>query len=107
VNVIWQPTLPADAQRWQTLADDLGSSHCAPLAAELDREQRYPWETIAKLVEHKFTGLFLPKQWGGEGASLTATVAALSLAANSACSVGPSEAISCARCASGALVAAG
>jgi alkylation response protein AidB-like acyl-CoA dehydrogenase len=77
VTVIWQPTLPADAQRWQTLADDLGSSHCAPLAVELDREQRYPWETIAKLVEHKFTGLFLPQQWGGEGASLTATVAAV------------------------------
>ncbi len=77
MTVIWQPTLPADAQRWQTLADDLGSSHCAPLAAELDREQRCPWETIAKLVEHKFTGLFLPQQWGGEGASLTATVAAV------------------------------
>jgi alkylation response protein AidB-like acyl-CoA dehydrogenase len=77
VTVIWQPTLPADAQRWQILADDLGRSHCTPLAAELDRDQRYPWETIAKLVEHKFTGLFLPQQWGGEGASLTATVAAV------------------------------
>lgn len=77
MTVIWQPTLPADAQRWQILADDLGRSHCTPLAAELDRDQRYPWETIAKLVEHKFTGLFLPQQWGGEGASLTATVAAV------------------------------
>ncbi len=77
MTVIWQPSLDADAQRWQTLADDLGASHCAPLAAELDRDQRYPWETIAKLVEHGFTGLFLPKQWGGQGASLTATVAAV------------------------------
>src|SRR3546814_9420070 len=41
------------------------------------RDQRYPWETIEALVEHKFTGLFLPRQWGGQGASLTATVAAV------------------------------
>jgi len=62
VTVIWQPSLDAEARRWQTLAEQLGREHCAPLAAELDRDQRYPWETIAKLVEHRFTGLFLPTQ---------------------------------------------
>lgn len=77
MTVIWNPTLDDTATRWQTLAHKLGSERFAPLAPELDREQRYPWETIAALVEHKFTGLFLPVQWGGQGANLVATVAAV------------------------------
>jgi alkylation response protein AidB-like acyl-CoA dehydrogenase len=77
VTVIWQPALDEAARKWQALADRLGREQFGPLAAELDREQRYPWETIETLVEHKFTGLFLPREWGGEGESLTATVAAV------------------------------
>jgi alkylation response protein AidB-like acyl-CoA dehydrogenase len=77
VTVIWQPKLDAAASKWQALAERLGREQFAPLAPELDREQRYPWETIATLVEHKFTGLFLPRDWGGQGESLTATVAAV------------------------------
>jgi alkylation response protein AidB-like acyl-CoA dehydrogenase len=77
VNVIWKPRLDESAMKWQTLADRLGCEQFAPLSAELDRDQRYPWETIRTLVEHKFTGLFLPAKWGGEGASLTATAAAV------------------------------
>jgi len=77
MSLIWQPTLDAAATKWQALADTLGRERFAPLAEELDREQRYPWETIRALVDHKFTGLFLPKEFGGEGQSLTATVAAV------------------------------
>jgi alkylation response protein AidB-like acyl-CoA dehydrogenase len=77
VTVLWQPKLDENAARWQALADRLGRERFAPLAPELDRDQRYPWETIEALVEHKFVGLFLPKQWGGEGASLVSTVAAV------------------------------
>src|SRR5262249_5739316 len=75
MSVLWKPSLDQASVRWQALADKLGREQFAPLAAELDREQRYPWETIKTLVEHKFTGLFLPKTWGGEGESLTTTVA--------------------------------
>jgi alkylation response protein AidB-like acyl-CoA dehydrogenase len=77
VTVIWTPSLDDAATRWQQLADRLGRERFAPLAPELDRDQRYPWETIEALVAHRFTGLFLPTQWGGEGQSLTATVAAV------------------------------
>lgn len=77
MTVLWKPKLDEATTRWQALADRLGSERFAPLAPELDREQRYPWETIEALVEHKFTGLFLPTAWGGEGQSLTATVAAV------------------------------
>jgi alkylation response protein AidB-like acyl-CoA dehydrogenase len=77
VTVLWKPALDEAATKWQALAERLGRERFAPLAPELDRDQRYPWETIEALVEHKFTGLFLPTQWGGEGQSLTATVAAV------------------------------
>ncbi|HVR52683.1 MAG TPA: acyl-CoA dehydrogenase family protein [Pseudorhodoferax sp.] len=77
MTVIWTPPLDENSARWQALAERLGRERFAPLAAELDREQRYPWETIEALVAHKFTGLFLPRQWGGEGASLVSTVAAV------------------------------
>ena len=45
------------------------------MAGELDREQRYPWENVRQLVEHDLAGLFIPKEFGGQGASLSATVA--------------------------------
>lgn len=75
MTVIWQPALDAEAQRWQTLAAGLSDEHFAPLADELDREQRYPWENVRRLVDNNLAGLFIPKAYGGEGASLTSTVA--------------------------------
>ncbi|KDD90228.1 putative acyl-CoA dehydrogenase [Bordetella bronchiseptica MBORD678] len=77
MTVIWKPALDDAATRWQTLAERLGRERFGPLAPELDRDQRYPWETIEALVEHKFAGLFLPTQWGGQGANLATTVAAV------------------------------
>ena len=77
MNVIWTPTLDGNAAKWQALADRLGRERFAPLAGDLDRDQRYPWETIEALVANKFTGLFLPQEYGGEGQSLLTTVAAV------------------------------
>lgn len=77
MNVIWTPKLDENAVKWQALAERLGRERFAPLAADLDRDQRYPWETIEALVANKFTGLFLPHEYGGEGQSLLTTVAAV------------------------------
>lgn len=75
MGVIWEPALDAEAARWRAVADASSREHFAPLAEELDREQRYPWESIPRLVESGLAGLFLPEAYGGRGASLTATVA--------------------------------
>jgi alkylation response protein AidB-like acyl-CoA dehydrogenase len=75
VSVVWQPELDADATRWRDIAARVTAEHFAPLAPEIDRDQRYPWESVRRLVEHKLAGLFIPTAYGGEGASLTATVA--------------------------------
>jgi len=77
MTVIWTPQLDEPAAKWQALADRLGRERFAPLAADLDRDQRYPWETIEALVAHKFTGLFLPHEYGGEGQSLLTTTVAV------------------------------
>jgi alkylation response protein AidB-like acyl-CoA dehydrogenase len=74
-TVIWQPALGEAAERWRAVAAHLTQEHFAPLAEELDREQRYPWESVRRLVEHGLAGLFIPKQYGGEGADLSTSVA--------------------------------
>jgi alkylation response protein AidB-like acyl-CoA dehydrogenase len=75
MTVIWQPVLSDEVKAWRAVADRLTQQHFAPLAEELDREQRYPWENVRRLVEYDLAGLFIPKDYGGQGASLSATVA--------------------------------
>jgi alkylation response protein AidB-like acyl-CoA dehydrogenase len=75
MTVIWQPALNEEAKRWRAVAERATRAHFAPLAGELDRDQRYPRESVRKLVDLDLAGLFIPKQHGGQGASLTATVA--------------------------------
>jgi alkylation response protein AidB-like acyl-CoA dehydrogenase len=67
--------LDEESTRWRAVAAELAETHLRPLAAELDQEQRYPWETVERLVENGLAGLFLPKALGGQGASLTTAVA--------------------------------
>jgi alkylation response protein AidB-like acyl-CoA dehydrogenase len=75
MTVIWQPILSEEAKRWRAVAERLTRQHFAPLAEELDREQRYPRESVRRLVEHDLAGLFIPKQYGGQGADLSTTAA--------------------------------
>jgi alkylation response protein AidB-like acyl-CoA dehydrogenase len=76
-SVIWEPELPPEAEKWHRVAQTLTTDHFAGLAEELDRDSRYPWENLKKLVESKLAGLFIPAAYGGAGASLTATVATI------------------------------
>ncbi|MGX9787765.1 acyl-CoA dehydrogenase family protein [Mycobacterium sp. MMS18-G62] len=75
MSVIWQPTLDNESTRWRDIAVSLTRAHFAPNAAEIDREQRFPAENVSKLFEHRLGALFIPKEYGGEGASITATAA--------------------------------
>ncbi|BBK34851.1 alkylation response protein AidB-like acyl-CoA dehydrogenase [Stella humosa] len=76
MSVIWGPRLDAEAAEWQARAQTLARTHFAPLAAEIDRDQRYPHESIPVMVESGLCGMFLPREFGGSGASLTALTAA-------------------------------
>jgi alkylation response protein AidB-like acyl-CoA dehydrogenase len=41
----------------------------APRAAEIDRTEAYPWDTVAALREAGFLGMTIPRELGGQGAS--------------------------------------
>jgi acyl-CoA dehydrogenase len=44
----------------------------APRAAEIDREERFPWENIEKINEIGLNGLFIPEAYGGNPISKVA-----------------------------------
>ena len=49
-------------------AAEFANRDVAPHAAELDREDRVPFETLEKLTEMGFMGLCVPEEYGGAGA---------------------------------------
>jgi alkylation response protein AidB-like acyl-CoA dehydrogenase len=77
MSVLWEPPLDDEAKHWVGVAHELNREHFVPLAAELDRDQRYPWENVEKLVESGISGLRIPREYGGEGASLATGAAVM------------------------------
>ena len=63
-SVIRQPALSAGASSWRRTAEILATVHFAPFAEEPERDQRYPWENVAKPVDSGITGLFIPAAHG-------------------------------------------
>ncbi len=76
-GVIWAPRLSPADERWRDVAARLSCEHFAPLAAEIDREQRYPLESVQRLRESGIATMFIPREFGGAGASLTAYCAVI------------------------------
>ncbi|MBK0399146.1 acyl-CoA dehydrogenase family protein [Limibaculum sp. M0105] len=58
-------------------ARHLAETVFAGRAAEIDREERYPWENVEALRDAGLTGMTIPIALGGRGASLLAAVAAV------------------------------
>lgn len=46
---------------------EFAQAEVAPIAAEIDRNHRFPLETIPKLAEHGLLGIPYPQEWGGAG----------------------------------------
>src|ERR671916_2358200 len=59
--------LSAEQQEIKTQAAEFAAREVAPYAAELDREDRVPFETLEKLSEMGFMGLCVPEEYGGAG----------------------------------------
>ncbi len=59
---------PTDEQRrWRDLARDFAQGEIRPRAAELDREQRFPYDIVAEMARLGLMGLTLPEEYGGSG----------------------------------------
>ena len=47
---------------------DFAENEVKPLAQEVDEEERFPAETVAKMAKMGLLGIIIPKQYGGAGA---------------------------------------
>jgi len=54
-------------QQIKGVAHDFAVRYLAPKAAEIDRENRFPEETVQELRRLDFMGLAYPEEWGGAG----------------------------------------
>ena len=54
-------------EKIREVAREFAEKEVAPLAEEIDRESRYPQETLEKMVKCGFTGIGIPTQYGGSG----------------------------------------
>jgi short-chain 2-methylacyl-CoA dehydrogenase len=52
----------------QNLAREFAQEEVRPRAEEMDREERFPYELVAKMGELGFMGLPFPEEYGGAGA---------------------------------------
>jgi butyryl-CoA dehydrogenase len=59
---------PTDEQRrWRDLALEFAQGEVRPRAAELDREQKFPYDLVAEMARLGLMGLTLPEEYGGSG----------------------------------------
>jgi short/branched chain acyl-CoA dehydrogenase len=56
---------------------DFAESRIAPVAADLDREHRFPYELVAELAELGLMGMTVPEEYGGAGADTLSYVLAV------------------------------
>ncbi|QIN80405.1 acyl-CoA dehydrogenase [Rubrobacter marinus] len=59
---------PTDEQRrWRDLAREFAEGEIRPRAAELDREQKFPYDIVERMTDLGLMGLTVPEQYGGSG----------------------------------------
>jgi butyryl-CoA dehydrogenase len=61
-----------EQRRWQGLARDYAREEIAPRAAQLDKEQKFPYDIIARMADLGLMGLTVPEEYGGSGGDFVA-----------------------------------
>src|SRR5918998_1853779 len=56
-----------EQRRWRDLAHEYAQAEIRPRAAQLDREQRFPYDIVAEMARLGLMGLTLPEEYGGSG----------------------------------------
>jgi butyryl-CoA dehydrogenase len=69
--------LSDEQQMIQSLAREFAEQEVKPIAAECDREARFPHATVKRMAELGLLGIPVPEKWGGAGAGIVAYVLAL------------------------------
>lgn len=66
-----------DEQKVLDAIHEFGINEVAPLAAEIDEQERFPMETRNRLTELGMMGICYPKEYGGGGHSYLAYIATI------------------------------
>jgi butyryl-CoA dehydrogenase len=61
----------------QAMAREFARERVRPIAAEIDRDARFPHETVKRMGELGLMGIAVPERWGGAGADVVSYVVAL------------------------------
>ncbi|MGH7276710.1 MAG: acyl-CoA dehydrogenase [Candidatus Rokuibacteriota bacterium] len=69
--------LSDEQQMIQAMAREFAETAVRPIAAEIDREARFPHETVKRMGELGLMGIAIPETWGGSGADTVSYVLAL------------------------------
>ncbi|AHY46917.1 Acyl-CoA dehydrogenase [Rubrobacter radiotolerans] len=56
-----------EQRRWRELAREFAEGEISPVAAKLDREQKFPYEIVRKMCDLGLMGLTIPEEYGGSG----------------------------------------
>ena len=80
--------LTDEQKRWRDLARDYAQSEIRPRAAQLDREQKFPYDIVVEMARLGFMGLTLPEEYGGSGGDFVAYNLALEEVSRADTSVG-------------------
>jgi butyryl-CoA dehydrogenase len=70
-------TLTEEQQAIQAMAREFADSQIKPIAAEIDRDARFPHETLKRMGELGLMGMLIPESWGGSAAGPVAYAVAL------------------------------
>ena len=69
--------LTSEQQMVQAVAREFAENEVKPIAADLDRESRFPHETVKRMGELGLMGIAVPEAWGGGGADTVSYAVAL------------------------------
>ena len=69
--------LTDEQQMIQAMAREFAETAIRPIAAEIDREARFPHETLKRMGELGLMGIAVPERWGGSAADTVAYALAL------------------------------
>jgi len=69
--------LTSEQQMIQAMAREFAQEHIAPIASEIDRDARFPHETVKRMGELGLLGIMVPEAWGGSGGDTVSYVVAV------------------------------
>ncbi len=78
----------SEQRRWRDLARDFAREEVRPRAAQLDREQKFPYDIVSEMARLGLMGLSLPEEYGGSGGDFVAYNLALEEISRADTSVG-------------------